>query len=535
MAKFDAQQKQSAPVDYPSFENHCLAVTGETSLPLSDQATFCLSGSYRLCDRFLSIHLEETPAAASFAGQATLPAPSSSGTHELDEGAWAQPLFAEDAPTWHDPRGRALWTWISAAIIFGAVLLTGGGIAAYLGWQVVLQSQLLVRSSQNGQINTLATDANPLQTPAYLVITATSAPAAAPITTTLPGAPALPPNETAQNFPVAVTPTPIVVSAPDGEGNPAPVVNLSQETTIEQAPTETPVPPRNILLPTSVAETSPAALINVLQDVPTRRPTPLFELPTSTPIPLEGTPTIPTATPTLAILGTPVIVFAPDQAAVPPGECTKVRWHVVNVREVYYENQPTFGDGNKEECIDDGAETYALTVIFGDGQTKIYTTTVSVLWPTATPTLTPSFTPEPPATPTWTPEPPTATPTPNVIYAVALSVNGNNRQGCAAGADCEVAVLVTNMGDSPDTLSVEFLQRDSANAWLCRQDGVCAEQKLTISSVGPGNTAFLVLRASLPAESVGTVFTYVLRGISDGSQGAMTSEAVTVEFESQTP
>ena len=91
------------------------------------------------------------------------------------------------------------------------------------------------------------------------------------------------------------------------------------------------------------------------------------------------------------------------------------------------------------------------------------------------------------------------------------------------------------MGDSPDTLSVEFLQRDSANAWLCRQDGVCAEQKLTISSVGPGNTAFLVLRASLPAESVGTVFTYVLRGISDGSQGAMTSEAVTVEFESQTP
>lgn len=531
VARFDAQQAQSAPVDYPSFENHCLAVAGETTLPLTDQATFCLSGSYRLCDRFLAVHLEEEAAPASFAGQA--PPPDPSGVSARDAAAWAQPLFAEHAPAWHDHPGRTLWTWASAAIIFGAVLLTGGGIAAYLGWQVVLQSQLLVRASQNGQINTLANGANPVQTPAFLVITAT------PITATLSAAPveqvAVQPNETAQNFPVAVTPTPIVVGAPAEGSNPAPVVNQSQESNAGPAPTETPVPPRNILLPTTAAEAPPAALINVQQEVPTRRPTPVFELPTSTPIPLEGTPTQPTATPTLAILGTPVIVFSPDQTSVPPGECTKVRWHVVNVREVYYENQPTFGDGNKEECIDDGPETYALTVIFGDGQTKIYTTTVSVLWPTATPTLTPSFTPEPPATPTWTPQPPTATPTPNVIYAVALSLNGNNRQGCTAGKDCEVAVLVTNMGDSPDTLSVEFLQRDSAGAWLCRQDGVCAEQKLTISSVGPGNTAFLVLRVSVPAESAGTVFTYVLRGISDGSQGAMTSGAVTVEIESQAP
>jgi hypothetical protein len=56
---------------------------------------------------------------------------------------------------------------------------------------------------------------------------------------------------------------------------------------------------------------------------------------------------------------------------------------------------------------------------------------------------------------------------------------------------------------------------------------------LTISNVGPNNTAFLFLRVSLPADSANTVFQYKLRGISDGSQGTMTSEAVTVEVESQ--
>ena len=89
------------------------------------------------------------------------------------------------------------------------------------------------------------------------------------------------------------------------------------------------------------------------------------------------------------------------------------------------------------------------------------------------------------------------------------------------------------MGDQPDTLSVEFLEKGAATARLCRQDGVCGEQKLTISNVGPNNTAFLFLRVSLPADSAGAVFQYKLRGISDGSQGTMTSEAVTVEVESQ--
>ncbi|MEZ4733347.1 MAG: hypothetical protein R3E79_40140 [Caldilineaceae bacterium] len=169
-------------------------------------------------------------------------------------------------------------------------------------------------------------------------------------------------------------------------------------------------------MPTAVVAT-PAAVINVLQEVPTRRPTPVFELPTSTPVPLEPTATA-TETPTPPILGTPVVIFGPDDSAVPPGECTNIRWHVVNVREVYYENQAAFGDGVKEECIDDEADSYALTVIFGDGQSKIFTTTVGVLWLTPTPRLTSSFTPEPMHTETWTPEPPTATPTPNVYYAV---------------------------------------------------------------------------------------------------------------------
>jgi hypothetical protein len=235
----------------------------------------------------------------------------------------------------------------------------------------------------------------------------------------------------------------------------------------------------------------------------------------------------------LAILGTPVVVFGPDESAVPPGECTRVRWHVVNVREVYYENLPSLGDGSREECIDKEANTYALRIVLADGQSKIYTTTLNVLWPTPTPTLTPSFTPEPVATETWTPQAPTATPTPNVIYAVALGIDGSQQQSCTTGTDCIIGVLVTNMGDQPDTLSVEFLQKGAAAARLCRLDGVCGEQKLTISNVGPTNTAYLNLRVSLPTESAGTTFSYVLRGVSDGSQGTMTSEAVTVEVTSQ--
>jgi len=563
LLRFDAQQNQVAPVDYPSFENHCLATAGDgqslatagdgqslatagdgqgaEALLLTDQATFCLSGSYRLCDRFVAIHLEEEPLSVRAFPQDSAPPvqpsvgiPNQATVKSVVESE-AEPLREEQNPTWDYRPSRQLWTWASAAVIFAAVLLVGGGIAAYTGWQLVLQGEFLARG-QNGQINTLGNVQSAAQVPAFLVVTATvEQPGSDQVAATAPlltqGQVITQVDQPGQGLPVAVTPTPIVLLPPTAVANAEPGADQAANT--QQQPPPAAVPPVNIILPNPDAAATPEAIIDVLEQVPTRRPTPAFELPTSTPVPLEPVP--PTATPTLMILGTPVVIFAADQAAVPPGECTKIRWHVENVREVYYDNQAALGDGVEEECIKKEADSYALRVIFGDGQTKIFTTTINILWPTATPTLTPSFTPEPLATETWTPEAPTAVPTPSVIYGVALRLNGNKQQKCNAGTDCEIAVLATNMGDSPDTISVEFLQRGSENAWLCRLDGVCAEQKLSLSNVGPSNTAFIVLRVSVPAESVGTVFTFVLRAISDGSQGTMTSEAVTVEIESQAP
>lgn len=529
LVRSDAQQKQVAPVDYPSFENQCLAIDGEAALPLTEQATFCLSGSYRLCERYVNIQLMEPLPA-----MPAMPAADVMSQPDAVQGTQASPWsMTEEAMLEAEWPGQAhppSWAWASAAVVFAAVLLVGGGIAAYMGWQLVQQGQFLARTGQGGQISTLGAVQDARQAPTFLVVTATSDQPLPAQPTVAPQAP-VPVADQANNltpsYPEAVTPTPIVLLPPAADQA------QTTQTTLQQPPAPT-TAPANLLLPPVVANgamtTTNEALINVLEEVPTRRPTPTFELPTSTPVPLD-----PTATATLMILGTPVIIFGPDETSVPPGECTKIRWHVANVREVYYENQPAFGDGVQEECIDDEADSYALRVILSDGQTQIFTTTVSVLWPTFTPTLTPSFTPEPLATETWTPAPPTATPTPNVVRAVALRLNGNSRQTCQAGTECEVAILATNMGDSTDTISVEFLQRGNANAWLCRQDGVCAEQKLSLSNVGPGNTAFILLRITLPADSAGNIFGYVLRAISDGSQGTMTSEAVTIEIESQAP
>lgn len=543
LTRFDAQQNKTTPADYPSFENHCLAVEGEVALPLTDQATFCLSGSYRLCDRFVAIHVEEQMAAASLPPEGMLGEGVAGGAMLGDDELWAHPLprYATEADWLHRPTRRG-WTWAGAVAVFALVLLFGGGLAAYTGWQLVLQGQLLARANQPSQISTLPVEPTSVPTPAYVVVIATS-PAAAdtPAAGSAPGeqtpavAQAGAPDaaQLTPAFPEAVTPTPIIVAPPVANGQPVTTQPAGESASPEMVPQQQAAPPTNLLLPTAVVAT-PAAVINVLQEVPTRRPTPVFELPTSTPVPLEPTATA-TETPTPPILGTPVVIFGPDDSAVPPGECTNIRWHVVNVREVYYENQAAFGDGVKEECIDDEADSYALTVIFGDGQSKIFTTTVGVLWPTPTPSLTPSFTPEPMYTETWTPEPPTATPTPNVYYAVSLQVNGGNRQPCPAGTECEIAVLVTNQGDRPDNLTVEFLQRGSASAWLCRQDGQCADQRLALTNVGQGNTVFVTLRLTVPADSAGTVFTYVLRAVSDGSQGTVISDAVTVEVESQSP
>ena len=178
-----------------------------------------------------------------------------------------------------------------------------------------------------------------------------------------------------------------------------------------------------------------------------------------------------------------------------------VRWNVKNVREVYYENLPMSGLGEREECIEDESEVYTLLVVLGDGSSQIYTTTVSYLPPTPTLTPTPSFTPPPELTATWTPQPPTATPAPVVNYGVALTLNGSAELTCAAGQTCEAGLLVTNAGDAIDALIVTLVQGGAFPSQLCRPDGVCAGNDLSIVNVGPGNTAYVSLRISVPADA----------------------------------
>lgn len=600
LTNWDAQGRTTPPIDYPSFENHCLGLHDGDSLLLADQATFCLSGSHALCPLYSALQAMEpreseqpatsfqrptyqqrntetarvpttapfipytpspqTPSAASATAstvtaddqpwQATHMGGTNRGQMDdmetMAETAWAaadedvdtahpMPLLGERWEKWL-PSSNRWWTWASAVMLFVTVIVVGGLFAAYAGWQLALDQLATARA---GQVSTLANA--PIEQavqPVWLVMTATPE-SAPPAATSAPvvieprtgqvikpgpdsGDHALAPtNNEELDYPAAVTPTPIVLV-------PLPTTNTSNNST--SPPEQPPASENQVILPTATpasialppadATATPVPVINVQVAVPTRRPTPEFDIPTSTPEPPQ-----PTATNTVApILGTPVVVFAPDESAVPPGECTKVRWHVENVREVYYENLPAFGDGNKEECLEDERDTYALTVIFGDGQTKIYTTTVGIVWPTPTPSVTPSYTPEIEPTETWTPLPPTATPTPNVVYGTTLSINSDNPARCNAGETCTIGVLATNTGDTLDTLAIELVANGTWPAMLCSQVGTCGSPRLVVANVGPANTVFVDLQITVPGDAQGQSTGYAVRSVSDGSSGAISSQ-----------
>ncbi len=580
VVRIDANQRNCAPIDYPSFENNCLAMEEQSSLLLADQATFCLSGSFQYCQRYQLRAAEELPlygdeynsdeynsdeyngdvyhgaysdrerGDSAFGSQAPTAerrdefqqATQRQHSTNLGGDASSQPLFDEGfLPTEEENAFTAPWqgtinrwySWIAAGLLFFAVIVIGGVFAAYTGWQLAVDQLATARA---GQVNTLASGAVQQVQPLYVVMTVTpeavaetvnpnAEVAVAPRTGLDTKASSTPLTE--QNgFPAAVTATSVLLV-------PLPTATVGQENAVGQANPLALVAtdaPANIQLPPAESTSTPVPIINVQVAVPTRRATPEFDIPTSTPEALE--PTVTATATAVPIVGTPVIVFAADEKTIPPGECTHVRWHVENVRAVYYENLAAFGDGSKEECLRDEADSYALTVIFGDGQTKIYTTTVDILWPTATPSVTPSFTPEILPTETWTPDPPTATPTPDIIYGTTFSINGDNPYRCNAGSQCNIGVLATNVGDSIDTLAIEIVSAGSWQALLCSQIGTCSGQRLVIANVGPDNTLFATLQLTIPSDSIGQTTTYALRSVSDGSQGTVTSQVIELTIES---
>ncbi len=415
-------------------------------------------------------------------------------------------------------RSRRRWGWIGAGLIFMSSLLCGGVFAGYIGWQLVSSD---LNPTQPGTVDTLAAAAAPAQPQVYLIVTMTSTPAA-------PGQAAAP----GVAYPQAVTPTPYV-----GSAGGAPVVMAQGEavTALSQAtPAEIAALPQ-ALAPTSAAPATVAA-VPVLPDmqlaIPTRRPTPILDIPTSTPAVVTATPE-PTATPTPQ-LGTPVVIFAAEDDSLESGECTTVTWHVENVRAVFYENLGVNGHGEKEECLSDDTGDYNLVVILGDGSTRTYTATVELLVPTSTPSPTPTFTEEAAPTPTWTPNVPTETPTPPIQYGVRLDADDGGELACARGASCEVDFFVTNSSTVVDNITVSFSEAGAWSRTLCRLDGVCAADGLTVAAVGPGNTGVIRLRITVPADAEADAkMTYRLHAASDGSGGAVRSGEATVTVTAQ--
>jgi len=493
--------RREPPVEFPSFENQCLAAGAGELILLGDQATYCFSPDHQLCPRFRRARTAQaSDAGLTFvplhtnAEESWLPGVSAEG----DFGGDFTPLLGVDA-TLSENTGQRRWGWIGAALIFATVFLCGSMMAGYTGWQWMLRN-LPARTAGNGRVDTVSA-ASPAPA-VFLVYTATPA-SASTLAAGAPTAPVIvaPPVASQPSaLPIAVTPTPLVLAPP-----------LAEAVTGDAA------------LPAGDA----TPIINVEAPIPTRRPTPIFDLPTSTPV--EVALPAPTATATPAPLGTPFVLFAPDESALKEGRCTIVRWNVKNVREVYYQNLPMSGQGEREECIDDESRVFTLLVVLGDGASQIYTTTVAYLAPTLTPTVTPSFTPEPVFTPTWTPIPPTATPAPVVNYGVALTVNGAAEVTCSPGQSCDVGLLVTNAGDASDTLIVTITQGGAFASLLCRPDGVCAGNDLSIANVGPGNTAYVTLRITPPTDAAaGQGTSYVLVAASGGSGRTVTSSAVSV-------
>lgn len=499
LGTLDERNNPGPPVEYPSFENRCLAADDRDTLLLADQATWCLSGACRACPRY------RAAAAMANGGQIDprLAAELTEGVLTSDQ---LRPELMGMAVGGELGEARRRWGWLGAGVMFITVVLCGAVFAAYSGWQQV-QAYLDQREAGVVQQVTSAQPPAAVQ-PQYIILTATSTPVLLAMAdgsmAVVTGAQVSSAQQQAQQFPAAVTPTPL----PPGAAS---------------APVE---PPLIIVEPPANAVASPP---NILLEVPTRRATPEFDIPTST-AGAETATSTPTPTYTPTPMGTPIVVFTAAQQLVPRGGCTIVGWNVQNVREVYYENIGVDGRGQKEECVDDTLEIFHLVVILQDGSSKLYTTTVQMLHPTATPEPTATFTPEPIFTPTWTPLPPTATPTSSVRYGVVVNVNGSTEQKCTRGSVCEVGLLVTNTGETIDNLLVGIVQAGPWSSMLCRQDGVCATSNLALTAVGPANSAYINLKVTIPGDAAAGSESYGVQAISTGSGGSASSGVTSISL-----
>ncbi len=475
-----------ANLTYPSFENRCYATVARESIPLSEQAVFCLGGKSTSCPRYMALH--GAPAATASTA-APLPPPYIPSAPSPEPPAWAPaPVAAAPYPGPIAPRRRDP----SLAIILGGILLglflCTGALAGYFSLRALVTTAL-----------------PPTPTAVAIVVFPTS-----PTPTTAPPLTPIP----------AITPTlPITATPP-----------LPTSETPPLAPSPTPTTSLDFSTPTPVVDIVPTP---TFPPTPTPRPSPSLTpvdalTPTFTPIP--------TYTP-----ATLVISFITSKTSILTGQCVTNSWEVQNAREVRYGDTVVAFSGSRQECPTK-TTTYELNVTDYNGNVNKRTLTVTVTtgtpsvtptltvtltvipWPTATPTPTATTaptktpTPTPTDTPTFTPTTtprPTFTPTP---FFVQWQVDRDSYDG--PGPD--VTFIFFNRSTVADGLLFALSEKNVPADWrveICNSSDTCNDTTITTDTLNPGASETIRVRFIYPSGTPGAVGTVALhaRSIADYS------------------
>jgi hypothetical protein len=455
-----------AHLNYPSFENRCYATIARESIPLSEQAVFCLGGQYKSCPRYMALHgPPQSEANTVTMGPLPPPAPSAQ-----QPGA-VTPVYTPYLVQAPQRQGK---DWSLVMLIGGMllmILLCTGGVAGYFSMKALFQAVLPPTPTAAVAENETMTPGAILP-PGVITVTLTATPTEAIVTippTNPPGGEA---TATPTFTPGAVSPTPTPV------GNPTP------------------------------------------RPTPTRRPPPtVTPYRTPTPRPTSGyTPTPPAV----------VISFTATKTSIVEGECTTLRWNVTNAKAVYLNDVGVPGVSSKKVCpiknttyklkvidLRNNTTTKSLTILVRKGTPSPTPTRTATWtpWPTLTPTVTPTITPTPTATPTPTPSP-TPTPTPIAPTPTPFIVDWRANPSSYNGPGPDVGVTFTNQSTVTDALLLSLQNVQLPSGWsvnICYGND-CAPSKST-PDTPPGGSTTPVVRFTIPAGGVGTG-SVRLRGVS---------------------
>lgn len=96
-------------------------------------------------------------------------------------------------------------------------------------------------------------------------------------------------------------------------------------------------------------------------------------------------PVLPTDTPTIAPTFTPsAVAFRADSHTLQPGDCTVIRWDVLNVSAVFFEDETTTGSNIHQVCPT-ATTIYTLRVVYPDGSQTTHEVTITIAEGSGTP------------------------------------------------------------------------------------------------------------------------------------------------------